>query len=88
MDSIDFSDDGDWVERKEAEKDERYALQRYFTNLMSAQKGKGWDCTQINFTVGARGSLKHSSSKTDSPSWESRARKRGIRFATSWLIKP
>jgi len=58
MDSIDFSDDGDWVERKEAEKDERYALQRYFTNLMSAQKGKGWDCTQINSTVGARGSLK------------------------------
>jgi len=58
MDSIDSSDDGDWAESKEAEKNARYALVRYFINLMSARRGRGWDCAQINFTVGARGSLK------------------------------
>jgi len=58
MDSIDSSDDGDWAESKEAEKNARYALVRYFINWMSARRGRGWDCAQINFTVGARGSLK------------------------------
>jgi len=58
MDSIASSEDGDRAEEKEAEKDKIYALHRYFINQMSGQKGKQCHCTHINFTVGARGSLK------------------------------
>ena len=58
MDSKDSSDEGDWADIKEAEKNARYALVRYFINWMSTRRGRVWDCTQINFTVGARGSIK------------------------------
>jgi len=58
MDSVSCSDEGDWAERKELEKNETYTLHRYFINYLSAPKGKPWNCSQINFTVGARGSLK------------------------------
>jgi len=30
----------------------------YFINYLSALHGRPWNCTQANFTVGARGSLK------------------------------
>jgi len=43
---------------KELEKNERYALHRYFINYLSAFKGRPWKCSQINATVGARGFLK------------------------------
>jgi len=58
MDSKDSLDEGDWADIKEAEKNARYALVRYFINWMSTRRGRVWDCTQINFTVGARGSIK------------------------------
>jgi len=58
MDSVLFSDEGDWAERKELEKNERYALHHYFINYLSAFTGKHWNCSQINFMVGARSSLK------------------------------
>jgi len=58
MDSVSFSDDGDWAERKELEKNKRYALHRYFINYLRALKGQPWNCLQIKFTFGARGSLK------------------------------
>jgi hypothetical protein len=52
------SEEGDWAERKEVEKHARYAHHRYFINYLSAQRSRQWKCTQINFTVGVRGSLK------------------------------
>jgi len=52
MDSVTSSEEGDWAERKEAEKDARYAHHRYFINYLSAQRGRQWKCTQVNFTVG------------------------------------
>ena len=42
MNSVASSDDGDWAERKESEKNARYALHRYFINHLSTQKGKPW----------------------------------------------
>jgi len=58
MDSVSSSDDGDWAEWKELEKNERYTLHRYFINYLRTLKKKPWNCLQINFTVGAHGSLK------------------------------
>jgi len=58
MHSVSSSDEGDWAERKELEKNERYTLHRYFISYLSAFKGRPWNCSQINFTVGARGSSK------------------------------
>jgi len=58
MDSTSFSDEGDWAERKELDKIEIYGLHRYFIHHLSALKGEPWNCSQIKFTVGARGYLK------------------------------
>ena len=58
MDSLTSSDEGDWAERKEFEKNERYGLHRYFINHLSAVSGRPWNCLHVNFTVGAHGSLK------------------------------
>jgi len=30
----------------------------YFVNHLSALSGRPWNCSQVNFTIGARGSLK------------------------------
>jgi len=45
---------------KETEKDARYTHHRYLINYLSAQRGRPWKCTLVNFTVGARGLLKES----------------------------
>jgi len=58
MDSVTSSDEGDWAERKELEKNERYGMHIYFINYLSSLNGRPWNCTQANFTVGVRGSLK------------------------------
>jgi len=60
MDSVTLSPEGDWAERKELEKNARYGIMMhiYFINHLSALHGGPWNCTQANFTVGARGSLK------------------------------
>jgi len=58
MDSVTSSDEGDWAEIKELEENERYGMYIYFINYLSALYGRPWNCTQANFTVGARGSLK------------------------------
>ena len=58
MDSISSSEEGDWAESKEREKNERYAMHRYFIHHISKSVGRAWECTQINFTVRARGSIK------------------------------
>jgi len=58
MDLVTSSDEGDWAERKELEKNERYGMHLYFINDLSALNGRPWNCSQANFTVGARGSLK------------------------------
>ena len=58
MDSVTFSLEGDWAERKELEKNARYGMHIYFINHLSALHGRPWNCTHGNFTVGARGSLK------------------------------
>jgi len=58
MDSVTSSEEGDWVEIKELEKNERYGIHIYFINHLSALHGRPWNCTQANFTVGAQGSLK------------------------------
>jgi len=52
------SEEGDWAEIMELEKNERYGLHIYFINYLSALHGRPWNCTQANFTVGALGSLK------------------------------
>jgi len=44
MDSVTSSDNGDWAERKELEKNERYGLHRYFINYLSALSGRPWNC--------------------------------------------
>ena len=54
MDSVSSSPEGDWAERKELEKNARY----YFINHLSALQGRPWNCTPLNCTAGARGSLK------------------------------
>jgi len=58
MDSVTSSEEGDWAERKELEKNERCGMHIYFINHLSVLHGRPWNCTQANFTVGARGSLK------------------------------
>jgi len=58
MDSVTSSEEGDWVERKELEKNARYGMHIYFINHLSALHGRAWNCTHANFTVGARGSFK------------------------------
>jgi len=58
MDLVTSSQEGDWAERKELEKNARYGMHIYFINYLSALHGRPWNCTQANFTVGARGSLK------------------------------
>jgi hypothetical protein len=58
MDLVTFSEEGDLAEIKELEKNERYGMHIYFINYLSALHGRPWNCTQANFTVGARGSLK------------------------------
>jgi len=58
MDSVTSSKEIDWAEKKELEKDERYGMHIYFINHLSTHHGRPWNCTQANFTVGARGSLK------------------------------
>ena len=58
MDSVTSSPEGDWAEREELEKNARYGMHIYFINHLSALHGRPWNCTQANFTVGARGSLK------------------------------
>jgi len=58
MDSVTSSPEGDWAERKELKKNARYGMHIYFINHLSALHGRPWNCTQANFMVGARGSLK------------------------------
>ena len=57
MDSVTSSDERDWAERRELEKNERYGMHLYFINCLSALNGRPWNCTQAEFTVGARDSL-------------------------------
>jgi len=56
MDSVTFSDEGDWADVKELEKNERYGMHIYFIKYLSAFMGD-LGTTQANFTVLARGSL-------------------------------
>jgi len=58
MDLATSSDEGDWTEKKERKKKERYGMRLYFINYLSAFSGRPWNCSQANFTVGASGSLK------------------------------
>ena len=58
MNSVISSEEGEWAEGTEAEKHARYAHHRYFINYLSARRCKQLKCTQINFNVGVRGSLK------------------------------
>jgi len=58
MDSVTSSPEGDWAERKELKKNTRYGMHIYFINHLSALHVCPWNCTQANFTVGARRSLK------------------------------
>ena len=63
MVSVTSSDEGDWAERKELEKNERYVMHLYFIKYLSSLNGRPWNCSQANFTVGGRGSLKRSQFK-------------------------
>jgi len=58
MDSVTSSPEGDWVQKKELEKNARYGMHIYFINNLSTLHGRPWNCTQAIFTVGAQGSLK------------------------------
>jgi len=58
MDSVTLSNEGGWAERKELEMNERYSMHLFLINYLSALSGRPWNCSQANFTVGARGSLK------------------------------
>jgi len=58
IDLVTSSPEGDWAEKKELEKNARYRMHIYCINHLSALHGRPWNCTQANFTVGARGSLK------------------------------
>jgi len=58
MDSVTSSQEGDWAEKRELEKNVRYGMHIYFINYLSTLHGRPWNCTQAIFTVGARGSLK------------------------------
>jgi len=58
MDSVTSSEEGDWAEIKELEKNERCGMHIYFMNYLIALHGRPWNCTPANFAVGARGSLK------------------------------
>ena len=51
---------GDWAEEKDSLKNLRYENHRNFLEEYSGRKlGRSrWTCTQANFTVGARGSIK------------------------------
>ena len=51
---------GDWAEEKDSFKNLRYENHRNFLETYSKRKlGRlGWTCTQANFTIGARGSIK------------------------------
>jgi len=58
MDSVTSSDEGDWAEIRELEKNERYGMHIYFIYYLSVLHGRPLNCTQANFTVGACGYLK------------------------------
>jgi len=58
MDSVTLSHEGGWAKNKELEKNERYCMHLYFINYLSALNGRPCNCSQANFTVWARGSLK------------------------------
>jgi len=51
---------GDWAEEKDSFKNSRYENHRNFLETYSKRKlgRSGWSCTQANFTVWARGSIK------------------------------
>jgi len=63
MDSVTSSDEGDWAEGTELEKNERYGMRLYLINYLGALNGRPWNCSQASFTVGARGSLKRTQFK-------------------------
>lgn len=69
LDLVSILDEGEWAERKELEKNERYAFHRYFINDLSALKGKLGNRSQINFAVGARGSFILIEFQKTSPFW-------------------
>jgi len=48
MDSVTLADKGDWAERKELEKNERYGMHLYFINYLSTLNGRHWNCSQAN----------------------------------------
>ena len=50
----------DWAEKKDIAKDSRYENYRLFLEEYSSRKQGSlrWTCTQANFTVGVRGSIK------------------------------
>jgi len=75
MDSVSSSPEGDWAERKELEKNARYRMHIYFINYLSTLHGRPWNCTQVNFTAGARGSLKQTQFQDRSASSELRTPK-------------
>jgi len=58
MDSVTSSDEGDWAEGKELEKNERYGMHLYLISYLSALNGRPWNCSQANSIVGTCGSLK------------------------------
>jgi len=69
MNSVSSSDEKDWPEQKELEKNERYGLHHYFINHLSALTVRPWNCSQINFTVGACALLGRSNFKKDFTFW-------------------
>jgi len=48
---------GDWAEKKEQEKNDRYSSHLGFLNHLSYREKSGWKASQTNFTTGVRGSL-------------------------------
>ena len=50
----------DWAEKKDIAKDSRYENHRLFLEEYSSRKlgSLRWTCTQVNFTMGVRGSIK------------------------------
>jgi len=51
MDSVTSSEEGDWAELKELEKNERYGMHIYFISYLSVPHGRRWNYTQVKFTV-------------------------------------
>ena len=47
----------DWAEKMKQEKNDRYSSHLGFINHLSNREKSGWKATQINFTMGLRGSL-------------------------------